>query len=41
MMNGVKEVVGKSGKECDVELKTPVKGITVATEEIGEGVNRS
>lgn len=39
-MNGVKEVVGKNGKKYDVELKTHVKGITVATEEISRSGNK-
>lgn len=35
------EGVGKSGKKCIVGSKIPVQGLTVAAEEIEEGVNRS
>ena len=34
-------VWGKSGKACNVELKTHLEGITVPAEETEEGVNRS
>lgn len=41
MTNRVEEGVGKSGKECSAEWKSHDKSLTVATEEMEEGVNRN